>query len=58
MLPEILAHVEKGSQVHSDEFAYNWKDGETFAHNIVNHTKQYVDLAMSILRGLRTSGAS
>lgn len=43
MRPEIMAHVEPGSTVHSDEWANNWRMDDQFEHQVVNHLKQYVD---------------
>jgi len=41
--PEIMAHIEKGANVHSDEFGGNWRMDDQYTHKIVNHLKSYVD---------------
>jgi transposase-like protein len=41
MKPEILAHIEPGSQVFSDEFGATWTS-EQFIHEAVNHLSEYV----------------
>lgn len=43
MQPEIIAHVEPGSTVYSDEHADNWRMDDTFEHGVVNHLKEYVN---------------
>ena len=43
MAPEIAAHVEDGTEVHSDEWASNWRMDERYDHKIVNHLQTYVD---------------
>ncbi|SRR5579871_151281 len=41
--PEIIANVEAGSTIHSDEFGGNWKMDDRYEHKIVNHLEKYVD---------------
>ncbi len=41
--PIIRGNVEKGSQIHSDEWAENYRMDDEYTHNIVNHLAQYVD---------------
>jgi transposase-like protein len=43
MAPEIAAHIEVGSQVHSDEWAQNWRMDDRYEHKIVNHLSEYVN---------------
>jgi len=43
MQEHVRAHVEKGSQIHSDEHAGNWRMDDEYEHNIVNHLSAYVD---------------
>ncbi len=43
MQPEVLGNVERGSQIHSDEAADNWRMDNDYEHNIVNHLRQYVN---------------
>lgn len=40
--PEVAAHVEKGSTIHSDDFGATWiMDG--YEHQMVNHLMEYVN---------------
>lgn len=41
--PEVRAHIEPGSKVYSDDFAYQWKMEDLYEHEMVNHLKAYVD---------------
>jgi transposase-like protein len=41
MQPIIQENVEKGSQVHSDEFAHVWRMDDSFTHNVINHLEAY-----------------
>jgi transposase-like protein len=43
MQEHVRAHVEKGTQIHSDEHAGNWRMDDEYVHNIVNHLSAYVD---------------
>jgi transposase-like protein len=40
--PEVAAHVEAGSTIHSDEFGARWMP-EQFEHQVVNHLETYVN---------------
>ncbi|MBV8897474.1 MAG: IS1595 family transposase, partial [Acidobacteriaceae bacterium] len=40
--PEVAAHVEPGSQIHSDEHGGVWAMRDAYIHNIVNHAERYV----------------
>lgn len=40
--PEIIAHVEKGASLHSDEHGENWRMDD-YEHNIINHLEGYVE---------------
>jgi transposase-like protein len=43
MQPIVRENVEPGSQIHSDEWASNWRmDGE-YEHNVINHLECYVN---------------
>jgi len=42
MRPEIDAHVEKGTTIHSDEFVTSWGLDGTYVHQVVNHAQEYV----------------
>ena len=41
--PEVMAHVEKGSKVYTDEFGDSWIDRDEYTHQMVNHLAQYVN---------------
>jgi len=43
MAPEIAAHVEAGSTVHSDEFGSAWRMDDRYQHQMVNHLETYVN---------------
>ncbi len=43
MQPIIRGSVEPGTQIHSDEWAGNYRMDDTYTHNVVNHLAQYVD---------------
>jgi transposase-like protein len=40
---EVRAHVEKGSQIHSDEHAFSWRMDDEYTHNVINHAECYVN---------------
>ena len=40
--PEVAAHVEAGSTIHSDEFGASWMPNG-FEHQVVNHLETYVN---------------
>lgn len=40
--PEVAAHVEHGSQIHSDEHGHSWRMDDKYVHNIVSHLETYV----------------
>ena len=42
MAPEIAAHVEEGTTIHSDEFGVSWQMPEKYDHQMVNHLSNYV----------------
>ena len=42
MQEEVRGNVEKGTQIHSDEFADKWRMDDEYEHNIVNHLQTYV----------------
>src|SRR5271169_5910165 len=42
MQEHVRAHVEKGTQIHSDEFAASWRMDDEYSHNVVNHMEAYV----------------
>ncbi len=42
MQEHVRAHVEKGSEIHSDEFASSWRMDDEYSHNVVNHMDTYV----------------
>jgi transposase-like protein len=42
MQEHVRAHVEKGSQIHSDEAAAHWRMDDEYFHNVVNHLETYV----------------
>ena len=42
IVPEVEAHVEAGSEIHSDEYGIQWVP-ETYEHRMVNHLETYVD---------------
>ena len=42
MQEHVRAHVEQGSQIHSDEFASSWRMDDEYQHNVVNHMETYV----------------
>jgi hypothetical protein len=39
----IRGNIESGAQIHSDEWADNYRMDDTYVHNVVNHLAQYVD---------------
>lgn len=39
----VRGNVEKGTTIHSDEFAHAWRMDSEYEHQIVNHLAQYVD---------------
>jgi hypothetical protein len=41
--PIVAGNVEPGSEVHSDEWACNWRMDDEYTHKIVNHLEKYVD---------------
>ncbi len=41
--PEVAAHVEHGSQIHSDEHGNTWRMDDKYIHNIVSHLETYVE---------------
>lgn len=41
--PEVAAHVELGTQIHSDELGASWGMPGKYEHEIVNHLETYVD---------------
>jgi transposase-like protein len=43
MQPVVRANVEKGTQIHSDEWAGGWRMDDEYTHNVVNHLECYVD---------------
>ena len=43
MRPEIDAHIEKGTTIHSDEFVTSWGLDGTYEHQVVNHAVEYVN---------------
>ena len=43
MQPEVMAHVEPGSKVYSDDFAFQWKMEDRYQHEAVNHLQAYVE---------------
>jgi transposase-like protein len=44
LLSEVVKHVEKGTEVHTDELvAYQGLVEPNYAHKIVNHSETYVD---------------
>ena len=43
MQPIVLANVEPGTQVFSDEHASNWRMDDEYTHNVINHLEAYVD---------------
>jgi transposase-like protein len=43
MQPIVRENVESGSQVHSDEWASNWRMDDEYTHNVINHLEAYVD---------------
>jgi ISXO2-like transposase domain len=43
MQPIIRGSVEPGTQIHSDEWADNYRMDDEYTHNIVNHLAAYVD---------------
>jgi transposase-like protein len=43
MQPIIRGVVEPGSQIHSDEWAANYRMDDEYTHNVVNHLAAYVD---------------
>lgn len=40
--PEVAAHVQPGSQIHSDEHGERWRMDDRYIHNIVQHLETYV----------------
>jgi transposase-like protein len=40
--PFVKENIEKGSEIHSDEHAHQWKMPEDYTHNVVNHLDTYV----------------
>ncbi|MGA7410694.1 MAG: IS1595 family transposase [Bryobacteraceae bacterium] len=42
MQEHVRAHVEKGTEIHSDEFAASWRMDDEYSHNVVNHMDTYV----------------
>jgi len=40
--PEVIAHVEQGATIYSDDFAYHWRMDDTYVHDVVNHLEAYV----------------
>jgi transposase-like protein len=42
MQPEVLAHVEAGSQINSDEAGGKWRMDDVYEHQIVDHLSTYV----------------
>jgi transposase-like protein len=43
MQPFVKDNVLKGAEIHSDEFAGNWRMDEDYTHKVVNHLETYVD---------------
>ena len=43
MAPEVAAHVEAGTTIHSDESASKWRMPDLYEHQIVNHLETYVN---------------
>lgn len=41
MQPIVLANVERGAEVFSDEHASNWRMDEEYKHNVINHLEAY-----------------
>jgi len=41
--PIVAGNVEPGAEVHSDEWAVNWRMDDEYTHKIVNHLERYVD---------------
>ncbi len=41
--PELAAHVEIGSEIHSDEGGFGWRMDDKYEHKMVNHLESYVD---------------
>lgn len=56
MREEVRGIVEKGSQIHSDQYAAKWRMDEDYTYNVVNHLEAYVQATFTPM-GLRTSGA-
>jgi transposase-like protein len=40
--PEVMAHVQKGTMVHSDEHGDSWRMDDRYFHEIVSHLDTYV----------------
>ncbi len=43
MQEHVRAHVEQGSEIHSDEAGHHWRMDDEYEHKIVNHLQTYVD---------------
>jgi ISXO2-like transposase domain len=42
MQEHVIGHVDEGATIFTDEAAGNWRMDDKYAHEIVNHTEQYV----------------
>jgi len=43
MQPFIKENVQKGTEIHSDEFVSTWRMDDDYTHSIVNHLETYVN---------------
>ena len=43
MQPIVMANVERGSEVFSDEHASNWRMDDKYIHNVINHLEAYAE---------------
>ncbi len=43
MQKAVRENVQKGSEVHSDEFAQAWRMDDDYEHKVINHLERYVD---------------
>lgn len=41
--PFVKENVQKGSEIHSDEYAGAWRMDDEYTHHVVNHLEKYVD---------------
>jgi transposase-like protein len=42
MQEHVRAHIEKGTQIHSDQAAEFWRMDDEYVHNVINHLEGYV----------------